>query len=107
MKKYLKILLFLLLPAFAKAQHAQKYLDSLHFALKNAANDTIRMEINGKLGWYYQEVNHDSILFYAQQALQLAKQLNQKLDEADALNARASAFLSLENYPQALESLMK
>ena len=105
MKLLLKIFLLLLLPAFVRAQHPHKQLDSLRMVLGNAANDTIRMEIYSELGWYYQEINHDSILFYAQQALQLAKQLNQKLDEADALNARASAFMALENYPQALESL--
>ena len=95
------------LPAFVVAQRNQKQLDSLHTVLKNAANDTIRMDIYESLGWYYQQINRDSMLFYADRELQLARQLNQKLDEAEALTLRGNAFMGLENYPQALELYMQ
>ena len=107
MKQFVKILLLLLLPAFAKAQKNQKHLDSLHQAFKNAANDTIRMEIYKNLGWYYQHINRDSTIFYAGLSMQLAKQLNQKLDEAEVLTQWGNAYQFSMNYPKSLESLMQ
>ncbi len=47
MKLLLKISLLLLLPAFVQAQQQQKQLDSLYLALKNTANDTLRMDYYG------------------------------------------------------------
>ena len=84
MRLLIKISLLLLLPVLVNAQKPHE-LDSLHFALKNAANDTIRMVINESLGWYYQQINRDSTLFYGGLELQLARQLNQRIDEASAL----------------------
>jgi two-component system, NtrC family, sensor kinase len=105
MKLFLKILLLLLLPAFAKAQKNKKLLDSLHQALKNTASDTTRMEIYKNLGWYYQHINRDSTIFYAGRSMQLARQLNQKLDEAEVLTQWGNAYQFSMNYPKSLESL--
>ena len=105
MKLFLKILLLLCLPAFAKAQKNQKLLDSLHQAFKNAASDTIRMEIYKSMGWYYQHINRDSTIFYAGRSMQLARQLNQKLDEAEVLTQWGNAYQFSLNYPKSLESL--
>jgi two-component system, NtrC family, sensor kinase len=105
MKLFLKIFLLLLLPAFAKAQKNKKLLDSLHQALTNAASDTSRMEIYKNLGWYYQHINRDSTIFYAGRSMQLARQLNQKLDEAEVLTQWGNAYQFSMNYPKSLESL--
>ncbi len=107
MRSLIKISLLLLLPVFAKTQANQKYLDSLHQALKTAANDTVRMDIYENLGWYYEEINRDSILFYSDRILQLARQMNQKLKEANALSMKGVSLLDLEDFPKSLESLMQ
>ena len=107
MKKYFKIVLLLLLPFFTKAQSHQKELDRLYSALKNTTSDTIRMGIYANLGWLYEEINRDSIFFYAERLLLLARQLDQKLAEAEALSMKGVALLDLEDYPKSLESLMQ
>ena len=107
MKIFIKIALLLLLPVFVEAQDGQKYLDSLHQALKTVANDTVRMDIYENLGWYYEEINRDSMIFYSEQVLQLARQLNLKLDEASALSMKGVSLLDLEDFSKSLESLMQ
>jgi hypothetical protein len=49
MKLLPKILLLLLLPAFAKAQ-SRRQIDSAYFILLHAANDTVRMGACSMLG---------------------------------------------------------
>jgi two-component system, NtrC family, sensor kinase len=84
MKSILKIIVLLLLPVIANAQNSVKERDSLLKALRSASNDTIRMDINRKLGFYYQDVESKLALPYHQTQLKLAKKLNLKLYEADA-----------------------
>ncbi len=73
MKSMLKIALLLLLPFFVNAQSQQKESDSLHRALKNADNDTIKMFVLNHLGDYYSESNRDSSLYYYEAAIAMAK----------------------------------
>ena len=73
MKLFIKITLLLLLPVFVSAQSEQKQLDSLQIALKNAANDTIRMDVYFQLGLFYNEINPDSSLFTWIKLYQLLK----------------------------------
>lgn len=54
-------------------------------ALGNAANNTIRMDVYDQLAYYFYEVNADSSLLYAEKELQIARQLNLKIYEANAL----------------------
>ena len=61
MKLLNNILLFLLLPVFADAQQnsfyeqeQKKQLDSLQLTLKNATNDTLRMDLYKKLSRHYE-----------------------------------------------------
>ena len=105
MKIFIKIVLFLLLPVLVSSQSQQK-LDSLHIALRNAANDSIRMETYEELHWFYQEVNRDSSIFYTDKALPIAKQLKLRLHEADILNGRGYMFMHLGNYPKSLETFL-
>ncbi len=84
MKSILKIVAFMLLPILANAQNSVKERDSLLNALRSAPNDTIRMDINRKLGFYYQDVEPNLALPYHNAQLKLAKKLNLKLYEADA-----------------------
>ncbi len=79
MKIYIKIALLLLLPVFVSAQLEQKKLDSLHVALKNAANDTVRMDVYFQLGLFYNEINFDSSLFYLNQSIPIAQTIKIKI----------------------------
>src|ERR1017187_7859960 len=107
MKLCIKILLLLLLPAFIQAQQQHKQLDSLRMALGNAANDTIRMDVYDQLAYYFYEVNADSSLLYAEKELQIARRLNLKIYEANALAHEGYDFTNLINYPKALESFLE
>ena len=92
-------------PVFACAQPQQTQLDSLHLALNNAANDTVRMDIYRNIAGYYQEINRDSSLLYSAQSLSIAQKLKLKIEEAGILNSRGFVLTNIGNYPEALESL--
>jgi two-component system NtrC family sensor kinase len=110
MKSVLKIFVLFLFPVLAVAQDEKNYEDSLLTVLKNAANDTIRMDINRKLGFYHQDSNRDTALVYHQAQLALAEKLKLKLWEADAYQQIAYCYSykfqlseAYENYMQALK----
>ena len=105
MKQFIIFLLFFL-PVFIKAQPQQDKLANLHLALKNAANDTTRMDAYGQLGLYYNTVNGDSSLFYLAQSLSIAQKLKLKLYEAWLLQNQGY-MLAWSNYPQSLELLLQ
>ena len=107
MKKYLKIVLFLFLPAFAAAQHytQQWRLTDLHSILKNTSNDTVRMDTYLKLGIYYDDVNLDSAVYYSEKGITIARQLKLKLYEAEMLMNTSFPLAKMGNYPKALKVL--
>ncbi len=108
MRSFLKILSpFLFLPIFLTAQDAQNRSKSLQMALKNAVNDTIRMHVYSQLVYFFEEVNRDSALFYAEKQLAIAKQLDLKLDEVSALGQKAYVLMQMGNLPKSLESFLQ
>jgi signal transduction histidine kinase len=107
MKKIFKIILLLFLPVFVWSQSQQDELDRRHLALKNAANDTIRLDISFKLALFYNEINRDSALFYIAQSLPIAQKLSLKLIEAHILENRGFVLTNLGKYPEALESFLQ
>ena len=78
MKILFTIGFFLFLPVLLMAQTQPFNLDSLQRELKNAANDSVRMNLYDELGWYYFEINRDSALSYFEKELPIAKKLNLK-----------------------------
>lgn len=107
MKLFFKIWWLLLLPAFVEAQGNSKQLDSLRLVLGNAANDTIRMDTYDQLANFFYEENPDSSLLYAEAELQIARLLNLKIYEANALVHKGYALANLINYPSALEAFLE
>ena len=85
MKTVVKILLFLTCPIFVDAQIQQQKMDSLHLMLSNASNDTLRMDAYDNFAYFYIEANNDSAYYYAEKELSLTRQLNLKINEAEAL----------------------
>jgi signal transduction histidine kinase len=105
MRKQLKIVLLLLLPFSVCAQYQQ--LDSLLLQLKNAANDTIRIDLYSQLGTYYDDVNVDSSVYYNEAGITIAKQLQLKLNEAELFMNMSFPLAKMGNYPKTLKVLMQ
>ena len=101
------VFLLLLLPVFVEAQLQQDRLNSLHQALKNAANDSIRMDAYYKLAQYYNEINRDSTLYYLAKGIPISQKLELKLYEAHMLENQGYILGRLGNYPKALESFLQ
>ena len=116
-RTFLLMILFFSMLGFCRAQSrlffilsdttlsGTQKLDRLQLALKNAANDTVRMDAYHNIALYYLETNRDSSVYYDNKSIALAKQLRLKLDEAAALSDKGYALIALGNYPSALESL--
>ena len=107
MKLFIKLSLLLLLTAFVQAQQQHTRLDSLRIVLSNAANDTIRMDVDDQLAHYFYEVNADTSLVYAESELQIARQLNMKFYEANALIHQGYDCTKLYYFQNALKVLLE
>ena len=95
MKHLFKILFYILFPFLVNAQ--QSYPDSLRQALENTSVDLIKVDLNLYLADFYEEKNLDSALYFAEQAVLIARKENQKLAEAAALNRKGYQLLSIGN----------
>ncbi len=112
--KFLKTALYILLPVFSMAQVNPLFLeptkeqaDSLKKALNQNINDTLRMLANRELSLYYLDINTDSALFYIEKDLPLAKKLNLKLWEADALDLMGIITSNQGNYVRAIKCIQE
>ena len=113
MNTYLKIFLLLLLPAAARTQEVETYLqaqrnriDSLQNVLKHTTNDTLRMNISLQLSYYFNEVQRDSGIYYVDQSLMLAKKLQLKFEQAAAYESGGYILNQLGNYTKSLQYLL-
>jgi signal transduction histidine kinase len=100
MKKLL-LFLFLFIPQLIIAQGFNP--DSLKLALKTATSDSVLFKINFDLEDYYEEVNVDSALSYADKSLTIARKANQKLAEGAALVGKAYSLTNISKYGEALK----
>ena len=114
MKLFIKISLLLLLPAFSIAQKNtyweewnKEQLDSLRLIWQNTTNDTLRMAAARSLGWQYAESNYDSGLYFLKQQEAIARKLNLKLWEGDALDNVGYELSQLKNYPASLQAFLE
>ncbi len=114
MKLFIKISLLLLLPAFSFAQKNayweewnKEQLDSLRLIWQNTTNDTLRMAAARSLGWQYTESKFDSALYFLKQQKAIARKLNLKLWEGDALDNIGYELSQLKNYPASLQAFLE
>jgi len=105
MKICFKILLLLLIPVLATAQ--QHLPDSTIKAFKNATNDSLRYRANRNAYDYFEEINRDSALYYADQALSLARKNNKKLIVVSILAFKGYQLTTMGRYAEALKSLLE
>ena len=104
MQKAIKILFIFLLPFFGLSQNENSQIENLLKSLKNSPNDTIQMDVNRQLGFYYQDSESAKALPYHQAQLTLAKKLNMKLYEADAYQQLGYCYLNLNNLTESYKN---
>ncbi len=96
-------LIILMAPLFAGAQ--QVYIDSLKQDLQQATSDSERLLLNLNLAEFYVELSSDSALFFAKEAVKVARKNDQKIAEADALTNIAYQLMSSGKFGESLKCL--
>src|SRR6202008_3814744 len=95
-------LFFLLQPARSRCQ--AQALDSLKLALKTAGADTQKVNLMMRIyRSYFKRAAFDSVLKYANEALQLSEKTGYKKGIAGAYSAIASVHFSQGDYPSSLK----
>ena len=87
--------------------NSQARLDSLQTALKNTTNDTLRMVIFRDLGLFYVESKTDSSLYFLDQQMTIAKNLELKLWEAAAYDDIGYSLKKSGNYILSLQKFLE
>src|ERR1700761_5780917 len=105
MRSFIKILVLLLVPVLADAQ--QHLPDSTKKALKNAFNDSLRYQASMQAYLYFEEINRDSALYYANQTLLLARKNDKQLLIARALASKSYQLIGIGRYAEALKGLLQ
>ena len=95
---------FFLLVAIKSVHSQQAYLDSLKRRINFSENDTIKLVRLRDMARIYSEINPDSALMYAEKTLEIARKLDLKLDEVNALREMGYALMNLGNYPRSLQT---
>jgi two-component system, NtrC family, sensor kinase len=80
--------------------------DSINQLWLSTENDTVRMYASRQLGIFYQEISRPISLSYFEEQLLLARQLRQKLWEAEALSRIGYVYGLMQNYSGGLKSLL-
>src|ERR1044071_1439335 len=104
MKICVKIIFFVLLPVFSLSQESR--INSLREIFFNATNDSVLYESGIYLYDYYEELNRDSAIFYADQCVQVSRKNNKKLNEAYSLTRKAYQEVNLGRYAESLNNLL-
>jgi len=105
MKKYLKILLLLLVPLLGRAQ--QHLPDTIIQAIKTASNDSLRYKANHDASLYFEEINKDSALYYNEKCLSLSEKDQKKLVTARCLASKGYFLTGKGQYAEALKNLLQ
>ncbi len=103
-----KIWLFYMLLMCSFAAHAQNaYVDSFKRLLPLQKPDTNRVKLLNNLSMFNIGYNADTSLYYAQQALDLAKKLNYEMGVFIANDYLVQSLTTLGNYPLAIDLGLK
>ena len=107
MKLGLTIILVISLPFLTNAQLS--HIDSLKIDFNNAPDGPQKFRTAGYVYFYYQEINRDSALFYAEllQQLSIIKNAHHKISEGVALNNETYQLIGLGKYAEALKCLQR
>ncbi len=105
MKSLLKIVLLLLVPAFADSQLDN--IDSLKNRLQKASEEEERFMIVRLVYSYYEELNRDSALYYAEQGLLIAKKDHHNLAQGLSLITMAYQLIGMGKFGEAHQCLLQ
>ncbi len=103
--KYL-LLLLLCLSVSLRVQSEESVLDNLHRKLKNASVQE-KVEVYNQFSRYYLTSDAEKAVMYAQKALHLAQDLNDKKGEAKAYGNLGMGYYFLSDYDELLEYYKK
>jgi tetratricopeptide (TPR) repeat protein len=92
---------------FLQVAAQQNAVDSLHQLLRNAKEDTSKVNLLNQLSWNFIETKPDSNLFYGNQALELSRKIHYTEGEIFALVNTSSGFTLSGNYSKALENSLE
>jgi len=81
-------------------------IDTLKHEIEKTRNDTMLYIQLGALASAYLETKPDSSLYYSEKALDIAKELKLKLDEANTLGKKGYAQQNKGNYPESLKTYL-
>ncbi len=84
----------------------QQLPDSLRKALQQSDVDSIIYQTTIQIYNYYEELNRDSALFYADRSVLLSRKNNKKINEAYSLSRKAYQQINMGRYAEALHSLL-
>ena len=96
--------LFIFTSTFTAAQ--QSYIDSLQRIANSTQSDTIKLVVFRSVARVYSELDPDSAYHYAERSLQLARQMNLRLDEGACLREMAYSLLNRALYPRSLQLVL-
>lgn len=82
-------------------------LDSLLILLNAEVIDSSQMSINQQIGDYYQNNNASKAIDYYEQARQIARALNKKINEASNLYSIAYCYITKADFDNALENYLQ
>ncbi len=108
-KYFMKRLIFITVLSFIfsiKTIADQVTIDSLENVLKIATKKE-KAEVLNELAAYYLPISHKKSFEYSNQALELAKKFNSKIEEAKALNNIGNAYYYQSNYEKTIEYYKK
>ena len=81
--------------------------DSLMWALKDAPNDAVRYQMCDELYGFYEEVDRDSALYYAEMGIKLAKRKGQRLVLALSLSWKGYQLVQKGRYGDGLQCYLQ
>lgn len=90
------------LPHAASSQRPVSQIDSLK-ALISTVTDSALVDVNNQISWNYRNINIDSSVHFAQEALTLSRQINYLNGINHSLNYLGIAHRNRSNYSKALE----
>ena len=104
MKKIFFLSFLLLISIFGSAQETQQNIDSLLTVLNTAKADTAAVSLYKKIASHYNVTHLDSAKAFAQQGIELSKQLGYRKGEWENLNVLGNYFERKTEYVTALKT---
>jgi len=96
---------FLLLPVWGNTQGVN--IDSLKTAYHITPDGPVRFKIASNIYFYYQEINRDSALFYAEQQVLIGKRKNNNIAQGVGLTLQSYQLMGLGRYAESLRCLQQ